>query len=409
MAQYLYQTRISDHLAFSPEGYLICTGCVLCRSGTGDSAQQYRMSEIDESSNSDELVSVDRRVSEVTDPKFLASLPGKAFVVRHSAGLLTADTHAWSARGVILRAYVGDESDENGDTLVLGDVVVHDPDAIRRILAGERQLSVGYKYKLAQGEDGRLQMTNLVANHLALVEQGRAGNAQIMDSALSWGGGVNAETILPGGEGDEPMSAGARKAVAIDEPMSHEELINELIPDESEDEIPMPKTKTQTDEDDLGARVDRLCALIEQLLSRKAADDALVPVATLPKSERGENPIIGDLRRLRPAVQASGDRKAIDAFNTAMTAAKRGVAAPAQTLIAAYDRQPAGALSFEDMVRLRGREMREGGKLASEPTDYADAAASEKLALDSQRRTESYQDMIARVGREMQGAKFQRN
>lgn len=74
-----------------------------------------------------------------------------------------------------------------------------------------------------------------------------------------------------------------------------------------------------------------------QLLSRKAADETLVPVARLPKSERPENPIVAELRKMKDAIAATGDRKAIDAFNGAMIAAKRGVVAPAQQFIAAYD------------------------------------------------------------------------
>jgi hypothetical protein len=403
--KYLYQTRISDHLALSPEGYLICTGCVLCRSGT----QQYRMSELDESSNSDELVTVNRPVSEVTSAKFLASLPGKAWVVRHpSVGMISADNHSWSARGVVLRAYVGDEPDDDGNTLVLGDLCIHDPTAIQRVLDGERQLSVGYRYKLEQGADGGLEMRNLIANHVALVEQGRAGNAQIMDAALSWGGGVNEETILPGGEGDEPMSEGARKAVAIDdedqiqEGKSHQELISEQVKTEDEDYI-MAKTQDEETSSALCERVDKLCALLEQLLSRKAADETLVPVASLPKGDRPENPIVGDLRKLRPAVQASGDKAAIDAFNTAMIAAKSGNPAPAERLLSALD-STAPALSWGDMLAIRGRELMEG-KLPSEPTDYQGVAREqrERRALDARAgEPEDFTNMMRRVGREME-------
>jgi uncharacterized protein DUF2213 len=377
MSQYLYQTRISDHLAVSPEGYLIATACVLCRSGE----QQYRMSELDESSNSNQLVNVNRPVSEVTDPKFLASLPGKAFVVRHpSAGLITADTHSWSSRGVVLRAYVSDQPDENGNVLVLGDLCIHDPTAIQRVLDGERQLSVGYKYQLEQGADGGLEMRNLIANHVALVEAGRAGNAAIMDAAIG------------------------------DDELAHK--IDQLTKGTADDEIPESEDedmikKTATDQDELCGRVDKLCALLERLLSRKAADETLVPVATLPKSERGENPVVDDLRRLRPAIQASGDRKAIDAFNQAMTAAKRGVVAPATRLLAAYDGPSSGALSFEEMVRLRGQELMDG-KMPSEPTDYKAAAAAERQALDQRAEPLSYEEQIRRAGEKMRANKFQR-
>ena len=89
--------------------------------------------------------------------------------------------------------------------------------------------------------------------------------------------------------------------------------------------------------------------------------------------------MVDDLRRLRPAIQASGDRHAIDAYNEAIILAKRGNIAPAESLLSAYDGQPSGAISFEEMVRLRGRELRDG-KMPSEASDYSAAAAAERRA-----------------------------
>ena len=383
MSQYLYETRLSEHLALTPEKYLVATACVLCRSGE----QQYRMSELDESSNSDEVVTVNRPVSEVTSPKFLASLPGKAFVVRHpSAGLLTADTHSWSSRGTVLRAYVGPDKDDDGNTLVLGDVIVTDPQAIRRILDGERQLSLGYRYELEQGADGVLQMTNLIANHCALVEAGRAGNAQIMDEAI----------------GDDDVAHEIdqlTKGTADDE-----------IPIEDEDQIPM-KTKTQNDQqDELCGRVDKFCACSKKALEPQSAQTMThcFPSPRSPRANAGAIPVVDDLRRLRPAIQASGDRHAIDAYNEAIMLAKRGNIAPAESLLSAYDGQPSGAISFEEMVRLRGEDLRSGKLMPSEASDYSAAAAAERRAMDSRPRTETYEETIRRVGREMAGSKFQR-
>jgi hypothetical protein len=370
MAQYLYQTRLSDHLALTPEDYLIATGCVLCRSGP----QQYLVSELDESSNSDEPVTVNRPVEEVTAPTFLASLPGKSFVVNHpSSGLITSDTHSWSTRGTVLRAYISDKRDDDGNVLILGDIAIHDPTAIQRVLNGQRQLSVGYKYELEQGADGGLSMKNLIANHVALCDFGRAGNAMIMDNAVEK---MLRENVKPEDEDDE-------------------------------DQIPMAKTKMATDEEQ-SARIDRLCSLLEQLLSRKAADDALVPVATLPKSERPENPIVDDLRRLRATVTQCGDKGAIDAYNAAMIAAKAGNAQPAEQFISAYDSAiGAGAPSFGEMVSKRGRELMDG-KLPSEGTEYS-TIPRERAALDSRGKTESYEELLARVGKQMRSQKFQRS
>ena len=277
-----------------------------------------------------------------------------------------------------------DGPDDDGNTLVLGDVIVTGPTSYPANTRRRTATSLGYRYELEQGADGVLQMTNLIANHCALVEAGRAGNAQIMDEAI----------------GDDDVAHEIdqlTKGTADDE-----------IPIEDEDQIPM-KTKTQNDQqDELCGRVDKLCALLEQLLSRKARRRKLGPVATLPVSERGSNPVVDDLRRLRPAIQASGDRHAIDAYNEAIVLAKRGNIAPAESLLSAYDGQPSGAISFEEMVRLRGEDLRSGKLMPSEASDYSAAAAAERRAMDSRPRTETYEETIRRVGREMAGSKFQR-
>src|SRR4029077_10710997 len=119
----------------------------------------------------------------------------------------------------------------------------------------------------------------------------------------------------------------------------------------------------------------------------------LIPVETLPESERGQNPVVDTLRALKPFVQASRDRRPIDAFNNAMKAAKAGRTLAAERLIAAYDWQPPRkSESFESIVARRRAELL-GGKSASEPTDTG------RHAEDRQPEPESYQTMVDRVRR----------
>ncbi len=279
--------------------------------------------------------------------------------------MITADSHSWSTRGTVLRAYVGNEFDPDGNTLILGDIVIHDPTAIQRILAGERQLSVGYEYDLEQSSDGSLEMRDLIANHVALVARGRAGNAMIVDGEMHLPpeGGVEFDTE-----------------------------------DEDEDLFQMPKTK----DTEPNARLDRLCTLLEKLLASKtesgdveATDEGeLISVETLPRSERGTNPVVDSLRMLKPFIAASGNRKAIDAFNLAMQSAKRGDVGPAERLIAACDRlEPEG--SFQAAVDRRRAQ------LLGEP----EPNSGHRHAEDRQPKAETYQEQVDRVRRKMLSAK----
>jgi hypothetical protein len=413
---YTYQVRLSEHMAETPEHYLLCTDAILARSG----AQQYKLSEIFEDSRSDELVDVDRPVSEVTSKQFLGSIPGKAVVIGHpSSGFLNPTTHAWSAVGTVLTARVGPEKDDDGNTLVLGDIVLHDPRAIEAVKGGLRQLSLGYTYDIAQSDDGGLEMQNLRTNHCALVSVGRAGNAEIVD----------ARPVCP--ESFESMmrryhrrnQPEARRAQ--DEDQNHLAALND--PQNTgenfhENEDTMKKAKDQDQPDDAtvvnwrrvliaaltpilggavvmalfkGSSEDASDGIVEGAeLGRSLAhineDDDLLPTEALPESERGENPVVDALKKLRPAIEGSGDRKAIDTFNRCMKAAKRGFVGPAERLIAA-DRRPSGP-TFNDLVARRRSEM-----LGVRARD----ATGERRAEDREPGPASFEQSVARVRERM--------
>jgi hypothetical protein len=377
MAQYTYATRLSEHIAETEEGYLLCTSCVLCRSGT----QQYRESELDPQSGDDTLVDVFRPPAEVTAKKFLGSIAGKGVTRDHpGSGFLSALTHAWNSKGTVLNARVGPK-DEDGNVTVIGDIVITDPTTVEQVKGGLRQLSLGYKYQLVEGDQG-LEMRNLLCNHCAVVGVGRAGNARIVDAAPADGDLAPLLSKLSTGE------------------------------DETEDEeIPMPKTKDEEQD-----QIKRLCDLLEQFLAKTGTAEAedffiaapgdnrekpdtftdLIPVETLPKSERGTNPVVDSLRMLKPFIQASGNRKAIDAFNHAMKSAKRGNVGPAERLIAACDRlDPTG--SFQDAVDRRRRELLSGKTEESREEQHH--------AEDVQPKAETYQQMVDRVRRKQLSGK----
>jgi hypothetical protein len=386
MAQYAYKTRLSEHIAETPEGYLACTRCILCRSGT----QQYHKSELGLSG--DGLVAVYRPPEEVLDPTFIASIVGKAVTLDHpGSGFLNAMSHSWSAKGTVLNARRG-EDDEDGNVTVIGDLMITDPKAIERVKSGLRQLSLGYQYELEQGSHG-LEMRGLRCNHAAIVAVGRAGNAQIVDA---YDGPLEA---LNAPENTDPDQV--QDEIESEEAMTDKQLAKMIA-----DALAAHPTM---------ARMSKLCDQLEKSMksvqtlpknergSNPVAGDPddtdeadLVPVEALSESERGSNPVLDGLRELKPHIQASGNRKAIDAFNTAMRAAKRGNVGPGTRLIqdlAGYDpRFEAG--SFQDAIDARREQM-----LNNEPRQGRESSAKRRAA-DREPRAESYQDMMARVRRE---------
>jgi len=359
VAQAYCGTRISDHIIRDNAGFLIATAPI-CRSGW----QQYRLSELDPSSSSDEMINCWRDPSEVTSAATLASIEGKPVTLSHPARLVDPNSWAWSAKGHAQNAHVG-TPDEDGNVQLWADLHIQDQSLIDRIQSGTRDLSCGYEYEVDDGpQPGTYAMTQIRMNHVAVVPRGRSGTSKILDAdgemQLPTEGGVEFETE----DGD-------------------------LFPEDN-----MAKTKDKNEDE--GGQVQRLCELLEKLLGKlseaSTAEDVqpdLIPVVELAESERGKNPVVDALRAIRPFIQASGNRAAIDSFNTAMMAAKKGNIGPAERLIAACDRLESES-SFQQAVDRRRRLML--GEKTEETHDVRHHAED---------RAESYQSTVDRVRRRM--------
>jgi hypothetical protein len=180
-----FGTRLSDNIAETPEGYLICKDAIIGRSGF----QDYFVSELTDPEgllkdrDPGEELPVYRDPSEVFSPSTLSSFEGKTFTVTHPDNLLDPDNDGDHHVGHAQNIRKGSEPLESGDWPMLADIIVKGADAIQRIRNGERQLSCGYAYKLAKNGNG-FEQRNIIGNHVALVPKGRAGaDARINDAA----------------------------------------------------------------------------------------------------------------------------------------------------------------------------------------------------------------------------------
>lgn len=177
--------ELSDRIARSPEGFLICRNAVIGRTGF----QKYKVSEITDPEGllkgyrDDEEIDLWRDPSEVFSPATIASFEGKTFTVSHPDTLLHPDNDRYHNCGHVQNIRKGGEPLPSGEWPLLADIIVKDESAIRAIENGARELSCGYTYELAR-KGYRWEQRNLVGNHVALVSQGRAGSlAKIYDSA----------------------------------------------------------------------------------------------------------------------------------------------------------------------------------------------------------------------------------
>lgn len=158
-----YGTRLSENMAKTPEGYLICYDVHIARIGT----QEYLGSEL---GVEDEVVVVNRPPEEVFKPATVASFEGKPFTNDHPFELLDISNTSIYEKGHVQNVRVSD------DKIYLdADIMIKDAQTIQDIENGKRELSAGYHCDCEQDENGNWYQCNIIGNHVALVDKGRAG------------------------------------------------------------------------------------------------------------------------------------------------------------------------------------------------------------------------------------------
>lgn len=184
MSERIYATeRLSEHISRTPEGFLLCEAVPINRTGE----QVYSQREADlmpwltrVKADENGFIRVLREPEEVFREETLRSFEGKPFTVDHPEDLVSPETWSEYAEGHLqnIRRGSGDQAD-----LTLADILVTTDKAIGLILSGLREVSCGYDADYEQVSPGVLRQVNILGNHLALVDKGRAGErCTIQDS-----------------------------------------------------------------------------------------------------------------------------------------------------------------------------------------------------------------------------------
>jgi hypothetical protein len=173
----------------TPEGYLVCEGVPIARTGTHLYHEQ-DLSQGGESAikgDSNGVISVRRPDEEVFRPETVASFEGKSITIEHPPEFIGPHNQKEHEVGHMqnVRRGTGSESD-----LLLADLLVKDPQAIAYVNRELPQLSSGYDAGYEQDRPGQAVQRNIVGNHVALVRRGRAGpRVTVRDS-------INGETFM---------------------------------------------------------------------------------------------------------------------------------------------------------------------------------------------------------------------
>jgi hypothetical protein len=170
--QGIYTTEsISANQETTPEGFLLCRNVAIAR--TGD--QMYLAEEIGLEGHGDGLVKIQRHADEVFNPITIASFEGKPVTINHPDG---TDVNPSNWRdltvGIVQNVRQGDGIE---DDLLFADLLITDQRGIEAIRNKKMsEVSCGYDADYEQIEIGLGRQANIMGNHVALVERGRAGS-----------------------------------------------------------------------------------------------------------------------------------------------------------------------------------------------------------------------------------------
>lgn len=264
-----YGAQLSPNIDKTPEGYLICRNVPINRTGT----QDYMARELQLDGDPERVVKVYRLPDDVFTPAALASYEGKDVTNGHPPEMLTAENQSAYSRGHV------EHVRREGDNTV-ADLIIKDPALVADVENGVlREVSCGYNCQFEPYLDGYKQ-THIIGNHVAVVPRGRAGHdVAIHDAAAKAEKGTNMNKLVHGiltafgmaakDASPEDIQAMANvagetiQAVQDAEPVSMAQDAEPMA-----EEPPAPAAKDEMVEtapkgDDLGAKLDRILAMLE--------------------------------------------------------------------------------------------------------------------------------------------------
>ena len=188
--KFLSVEKISAHKFKDSNGQLICTDCILARTGK----QSYTRKEVfgDSVDNPYSEIQLDRKPDQVFSGPTLASFENKPVTIEHPSENVNVENYKKFAVGFVRDVHKGVYKDEKGEMhdVIMGTIVLTDKHAIQLLEDGEENfLSCGYDCDIATENNNYDygEQINIRGNHIAMCANPRAGFTQIMDSASDMG------------------------------------------------------------------------------------------------------------------------------------------------------------------------------------------------------------------------------
>ncbi|MDY6450701.1 DUF2213 domain-containing protein [Acinetobacter faecalis] len=152
----------------TPEGYLLCRDVPLACTGS----LLYAEGEVPVTADAG-LIVITRDEDDLFRPETIASFEGKPITNDHPDDWVTPDNWKDLSKGTAQNIRRGEGIE---DHLLIADLLVQDKDAIEAIQNGKVQISLGYDADYSEVSKGKGIQSNIIGNHVALVDKGRCGS-----------------------------------------------------------------------------------------------------------------------------------------------------------------------------------------------------------------------------------------
>ncbi|WP_289051319.1 DUF2213 domain-containing protein [uncultured Acidaminococcus sp.] len=256
-----YGSRISPHMTKTPEGFLICHSVPICRTGE----QEYLPREIGVEEEKRPIITVLRTPEEVFKPAAIASFEGKPVTDDHPPVPLDSSNYSTYTKGAVQNVHRG--TGEDDDKLVC-DIVLYDSVLISKVEAGKREISCGYDCKYIPNGDGTYHQADIIGNHVAIVDSGRAGHdVAIKDAKPKGGTRMAKKSIL------QRMFAAFVKDADPDEIQEAAKAVNDAENGPGPDDEPEAPVKKDDDLQDVMDAIDDLNERISAIQAGRNGND----------------------------------------------------------------------------------------------------------------------------------------
>lgn len=221
--------KIGPKRSLTPEGFLLCEGVPIARTGT----QDYAYFELPGLEAKDGVIVAERGADVLFSAETIASFEGKPITIGHPPDFVSPSNWRVVAVGVVFNVRRGEGAQSE---LMLADLLIMDAEAIRRVQEDGPEaldeVSNGYDADYEQIAPGRARQVTIVGNHVALVKNARCGPVcSIGDSNDAFETGVTTMTTKT-----KALLDKLRKAFMTRDSDTFEATAKEMTGDEGEGE-----------------------------------------------------------------------------------------------------------------------------------------------------------------------------